>query len=707
MPEFGVRFVIHTLLVLAALGYFANTLWGRFRVLRSVRWTDLFDKIPERINALLVYGFGQKKFVIDKQDPGPSWMHFFIFWGFMILAVRVVTAFGQGWFGLDFHLPLMGPDMLGGPYLLLKDMMEVIVLCSISYALVRWIFIHPPRLYGFRPAEERLAHQTHGEALLILCFIGGIMLTDLLFEAGRFITYPDSAVEMATRRWTPTASLLASALAPIGAGPARMLSEIGWWGHNLIILTFLNLLPLSKHFHIITGLPNVFFRKLEPIGALAKQDLETATSFGTSHIDQFTWKQVLDMYTCTECGRCSSNCPATMTGKPLAPRQFLLNLRDYLYEHQQELVAAKGNGHAHATTGGNGNAEADATVVETAEPFGQNLIGEESVIHDDVLWSCNVCRACEEACPVMIEYVDKIVDMRRSLVQEEARFPAELTRTFKGMETQSNPWGLGPEKRVAWAEGLDVPLLQDNPDAEYLYFVGCGGAFDDRNKKTTIAFTKILKKAGINFAILGKDELCNGDSARRLGNEYLYQSMAQMLIEVLNGAGVKKIIVNCPHCFNTFRNEYPQFGGNYEVVHAAELVQRLLEQKKISLKRDGFEGKAVTYHDSCYYGRFNNVYDSPREVIKAVTGQAPQEMTRHGRTGMCCGAGGGRMWIEEDPDKRVNLLRTDQALETNPEVIAMSCPFCMTMIGDGIKHKDLEDKVQALDVMEMIERNLA
>src|SRR6266481_901608 len=586
------RFVIHTLLVVAALGYFANTVWNRFRVLQAVRWTNLFDKIPARINALLVYGFGQKKFVIDEQDPGPSWMHFFIFWGFMILAVRVVTAFGQGWLGLQFHLPLLGADMLGGPYLLLKDVMEVIVVCSVSYALVRWLFIHPPRLYGFRPAEDRLAKQTHGEALVILCFIGGIMLTDLLFEAGRFIYMGDDPMEM-------------------------------------------------------------------------------------------------------------------------APRQFLLNLRDYLYEHQQELVTAKAgkqngasaNGGADASaSGGNG---ATAAASESPEPFGVNLIGEDSVIHDDVLWSCNVCRACEEACPVMIEYVDKIVDMRRSLVQEEARFPAELTRTFKGMETQSNPWGLGAEKRVAWTEGLDVPLLAEHPEAEYVYYVGCGGAFDDRNKKTTIAFTKILKKAGVDFAILGKDELCNGETARRLGNEYLYQSMVQMLVEVLNGAGVKKIIVNCPHCFNTFRNEYPQFGGNYEVVHAAELVQQLLAQGKIALKRDGFEGKPVTYHDSCYYGRFNNVYDSPREVIKAVTGEAPREMERHGRTGMCCGAGGGRMWIEEDPDKRVNLLRTDQALETNPGVIAMSCPFCMTMIGDGIKHKDLEDKVLALDVMEMIERNLA
>ncbi len=704
------RFVIHTLLVLAALGYFANTLRNRFRVLQAVRWTNLFDKIPERISALLVYGFGQKKFVIDTQDPGPSWMHFFIFWGFVILGVRVVTAFGQGWFGMQFHLPLLGPDMLGGPYLLLKDVMEVLVLCSISYALIRWLITHPPRLYGFRPAEDRLARQTHGEALVILCFIGGIMLTDLFFEAGRFIYMGDDPMELATRRWTPTASLLASVLAPAGPGTAHTLSEIGWWTHNLIILTFLNLLPISKHFHIITGLPNVFFRKLEPIGALSKQDLETATTFGTSHIDQFTWKQVLDMYTCTECGRCSSNCPATMTGKPLAPRQLLLNLRDYLYEHQQELVGAKAGAHNGASVNGAASASADGGDGATAaasEPFGVNLIGEDSVIHDDVLWSCNVCRACEEACPVMIEYVDKIVDMRRSLVQEEARFPAELTRTFKGMETQSNPWGLGAEKRVAWTDGLDVPLLAEHPEAEYVYYVGCGGAFDDRNKKTTIAFTKILKKAGVDFAILGKDELCNGETARRLGNEYLYQSMVQMLVEVLNGAGVKKIIVNCPHCFNTFRNEYPQFGGTYEVIHAAELVQQLLAQGKIALKRDGFEGKPVTYHDSCYYGRFNNVYDSPREVIKAVTGEAPREMERHGRTGMCCGAGGGRMWIEEDPDKRVNLLRTDQALETEPAVIAMSCPFCMTMIGDGIKHKDLEDKVLALDVMEMIERNLA
>ncbi len=692
----GARFVIHTILVVAALGYFANTIYGRFRVLRLVRWTDLFDKIPERIQALLVIGFGQKKFLIDQRERSAGWMHFFIFWGFTILALRVVTAFGQGWFGLDFHLPLLGADQLGGPYLLLKDLIEVVVLVCIGYALVRWAITHPQRLYGFRPAEDRLARQPHWEARLILCFIGGIMLTDLFFEAGRYVY--DSGVPGVEleRTWTPVASTLASAIAPLGAGPARAVSEVGWWGHNLIILVFLNFLPLAKHFHIITGLPNVFFRKLEPLGALSKQDLENATSFGTSHIDQFTWKQVLDMYTCTECGRCSSHCPATMTNKPLAPRQFLLNLRDYLYANQKDLIAAK-------TGAANGGGESGAA----AEPFGQNLIGEDGVIHDDVLWSCNTCRACEEHCPVMIEYVDKIVDMRRSLVQEESRFPAELTRIFKGMETQSNPWGLGAEKRDAWAEGFDVPRIADKPDAEYLYYVGCGGAFDDRNKKTTIAFTKILMKAGVDFAIFGKDELCNGDSARRLGNEYLYQSMAQMLVEQLNAANVKKVIVNCPHCFNTIRNELPQFGGHYEVIHAAELVKQLLASGRITLRPEGFRDKAVTYHDSCYYGRFNNVFEPQRDVIEAVLGKKPQEMDRNRRSSMCCGAGGGRMWIEEDPDKRVNLLRTEQALATKPDVIAVSCPFCMTMLGDGIKSKDVEEQVQALDVMEMVERNLA
>jgi Fe-S oxidoreductase len=467
----------------------------------------------------------------------------------------------------------------------------------------------------------------------------------------------------------------------LGPAWAEGISNTAWWVHNLVVLLFLNLLPRSKHFHIITAIPNVFFRKLEPTGALSKMDLENAETFGTSHINQFNWKQVLDMYSCTECGRCSSHCPATMSGKNLAPRQLLLDLRDYLYEHQQEMTS-KGPGQ------------------ENGE-VGENIVGDK-LVHDDVLWACTTCRACEEACPVLIEYVDKIVDMRRHLVQEEARFPTELTRTFKGMETQGNPWGLGYEKRADWAEGLEVPLLSEHPEAEYLYFVGCAGAFDDRNRKTTMAFTRILKKAGVSFAILGREEPCNGETARRLGNEYLFQTMAQNTIEVFNNHSVKKIIVNCPHCFNTLKNEYPQFGGQYEVIHAAELISRLVQEGKLTLQ--GEAAKKVTYHDSCYYGRYNDIYDSPREVLAKIPGTQVQEMHRHKRTGMCCGGGGGWMWMEEPADKRVNHLRVEQALATNPDVIAVSCPFCMIMLNDGLKAKNADDKVEMLDVVELVEK---
>jgi Fe-S oxidoreductase len=466
-----------------------------------------------------------------------------------------------------------------------------------------------------------------------------------------------------------------------------------WWVHNLVVLVFLNFLPLAKHFHIITSLPNVYFRKLEPAGALSKQNLESEApgAFGTSHIDQFNWKQVLDMFSCTECGRCSANCPATATGKPLAPRQLLLDLRDYLYTHQAEVIAKRVNVPTN-------DASADGAAAERPE-VGENIVGP--VITDETLWACNVCRACEESCPVMIEYVDKVVDMRRHLVQEEARFPSELTRTFKGMETQSNPWGIGAEKRFDWAEGMDIPTVADKPDAEYLYYVGCAGAFDDRNKKTTQAFARILKKAGVDFACLASQEPCNGEVARRLGNEYLYQAMAQHAVDLLKGHNVRKIIVNCPHCFNTIKNEYPQFDGKFEVIHAAELVQQLITAGKLQVTAE-FQKKTV-YHDSCYYGRFNEIYDSPRDVL-VKSGATLEEMHRHKQFGMCCGAGGGRMWLEEDPDKRVNLLRTDQALEKNPEVIAMSCPFCMIMLSDGIRAKDLGDKVQTLDVMEIVEK---
>lgn len=669
---------VFILAILVALGIFVNTLYGRFRLLLAAKPVNRFDRIGDRINAVLVYAFGQKKFVVGEQPAG--WMHAVIFWGFVILGIQVVTMFGRA-FSDHFFVPGFAPHLLGGPFMIVRDVMEVAVLAAIFLAFYRWLVSHPTRLFGFRPAEARLGGQSHWEALLILAFISTIMISGLLYDGGRLIAFAGDPSVEAERPWQPISAFVGGLLSPLGPAGAKGVSDAAWWVHNLIILTFLNLLPLSKHFHIITAIPNVFFRKLEPTGALNKMDLENIETFGTSHIEQFTWKQLLDMYSCTECGRCSSQCPATASGKPLAPRQLLLDLRDYLYERQAEMI--------------------DKRLVKKDGEVGENIVGER-LIHDDVLWSCTTCRACEEACPVMIEYVDKIVDMRRHLVQEEARFPAELTRTFKGMETQGNPWGLSADKRMDWAQGLEIPLVSENPRAEYLYFVGCAGAFDDRNKKTTAAFAKLMQKAGVSFAVLGREEPCNGETARRLGNEYLYQSMAQTAVETFSQYSVKKIIVNCPHCFNTIKNEYPQFGGNYEVVHAADLLSHLLKAGKITLK-DG-ASQRITYHDSCYYGRYNGIYESPREVLSKVPGAQLQEMQRSKNTAMCCGAGGGWMWMEEPRDQRVNHLRVAQALETNPDVLAVSCPFCTTMLTDGLKAKGADEKVQLLNIVEIIEQ---
>ena len=680
--------ILFTVCLLVGVGLFIYQVWDRFNLLRAATGTFTVDRIPERLWAVVTIALGQKKFIRPEvswvRETLAGWLHFFVFWGFTVLGLQIVTMFGRA-YSEHFYVPLMSPSLLGGPYMFVRDCFEGIVLVCVLVLMARWAITRPMRLMGFAPAENRQRAHHHWEAYLILSCIGIIVSSGPVYDASRLVLHAGEPGIAGEGAWEPLSNhVVRPLLAGMDPGLVATAGGVAWWAHNLSVLVMLNFLPLAKHFHVITSLPNVFFQKLEPLGALSKQDLENATTFGTSHIDQFTWKQVLDMFSCTECGRCSSQCPATATGKPLAPRQLLLDLRDYLYAHQDEVIAKRVR------------QRADGDGAEPPE-VGENIVGP--VIADEVLWSCNVCRACEEACPVMIEYVDKIVDMRRHLVQEAARFPNELTRTFKGMETQSNPWGLGAEKRFDWAQGLGVPTVADKPNAEYLYYVGCAGAFDDRNKKTTQAFARLLEKAGVDFACLAKEELCNGETARRLGNEYLYQTMAQACIESFDTAGVKKVIVNCPHCFNTIKNEFPQFGGRYQVVHAAELVAQLIAQGRLQVP-PGF-GKKTVYHDSCYYGRFNEIYDEPRTVL-ARTGAQVQEMRRHKQFGMCCGAGGGRMWIEEDPDKRVNLLRTAQALETNPEVIAVSCPFCMTMLSDGIKAKELEDKVQTLDVMEIV-----
>ena len=681
--------LIWTVILLAALGLFAWQIRGRLAVLLKARTDDHRDykskTFGARLKNTLVYAFAQKKFFRDDQPAGV--MHIIIFWGFVCLLVQVLTMFGRGW-SADFRLPLFGMGCLGGPYGFIKDIFEVAVLIGVMIALSRWLITKPVRLFGYLPSEKKLRGHSHWEAYVILLFIMTIMLSGLFYDAGRIASLAAIDPSVAAEgRWQPISAMLSRLFA--GDPEAGLtVSKICWWLHNCVVLCFLNLLPRSKHFHIITAIPNVFLGKVEPKGRLPKRDFTVETPlFGRSTPDLFTWKQKLDMYSCTECGRCAAQCPATATGKPLAPRQFLLQLRDAVYANQNALMARAKVGNA-----------------STGEGF-EPVVGEGRPVEDDVVWSCVECRACEEACPVNIEYVDKIVDIRQHLVQEASRFPSELNRAFKGMETQSNPWGISSSERSAWAEGFSVPTLAEKPDAEYLYYVGCGGSFDSNNKKATQAFTKILHEAGVSFAILGQSELCNGDSARRLGNEYLYQTMAEALCATLKEHNVKKILVNCPHCFNTLKNEYPDFGGEWEVIHAAALVGKLVTDGKVKI--DQPFGKKVVYHDSCYYGRFNDIYDEPRNLINQVPGAELTEMTRCREKGMCCGAGGGRMWMEEPADQRVNLLRTEQALEQKPDVIATSCPFCRIMIGSGINEKGLSDQVGVMDVMEIVAKHMS
>lgn len=671
--------ILWTLVFLAAIGFFAYQMKGRILVLLKARRDDGRDYSRatwgKRFKNMLVYGVFQKKFFRGEQPAGI--MHVIVFWGFTVLSLQVITMFTRGWFP-TFTVPGLSIHLLGGPYGLLKDVFQLAVMAGVLLGLYRWVISKPRRLFGILPAEEKLHKQSHFEAKLILTFIFTIMLSGFLYDAGRLVVNQTDIDAIAEAKWQPITSFIAGRI-PQNIESAEKVALIAWWIHNLIILIFLNLLPRSKHFHIITAMANVFLGRIEPRGRLHKKDYSAEGAiFGRSQINQFTWKQVLDMYSCTECGRCSAVCPAAATGKALAPRQFLLNLRDSLYDNQTNIL--------------NGKTEFDS------------VVGEGKSVIDEVVWSCVTCRACEEACPVNIEYVDKIVDIRQHLTQEAARFPGELNRTFQGLERNSNPWGISSAERFAWADGLNVPTMADNSKAEYLYYVGCGGCFDNNHKKSAQSLTKILNEAKVSYAVLGSEETCNGETARRLGNEYLFQSMAETLTQKINSYGAKKIITNCPHCFNTLKNDYPEMGGNWEVHNASDFVNNLVSDGKLKVKSD--MNKRVVYHDSCYNARYNDVVEQPRDLIQKVTGKNSIEMTMNKKEATCCGAGGGMMWMEEKKEQRVNIMRTEQALEQKPDVIGVSCPFCRVMMSSGVNEKGLGEQVQVMDVMEMVAQSI-
>jgi Fe-S oxidoreductase len=763
--------------LLAAFCWSANRRW---QLLKVGRPEDRTDRLGERLKGTYEFAFVQKKM---GYYPLAGLAHKLIFVGFVVLLLRSLILWGRG-FDPTFHMGVLGPEPvrlpllgavgLGHLYDFVKDATASLVVLGAAYFLYLRVFVH----------EARMTHSAEG--VLILGIIITMMLADMLYDGASLVLYHGRWAEVcaggrpemcesvttivshlgaeppapAPVVWkpypSPAGSLWAAMLNGAGTEQLVVFAHLGFWTHATLVMIFLNLLPHSKHFHIITAVPNVFARSLETPGKLAfagtaeelgekvmalSDNPDHAEPVGVARLEHFTWKAILDFYACTECGRCSDHCPAHRTGKLLSPKQFTVDLRDHLYAREHELLNRAGgprgpspdeahvhaeaghahgeNGQAHAAGAGGAHVHDDAhdhphppddapnpVPVPPIESKPIDLVS--NVIHPDVLWACTTCRACEEQCPVMISYVDKIVDMRRNLVLVKGEFPQELAGPFQGMEVNGNPWNLARIDRGNWAEGLGIPTMAEHPTAPVLYWVGCAASYDDRAKKIARATARLMKNAGVDFAILGQEETCTGDPARRAGNEYLFAMLAAQNVETLDGyqkqGGARTIVTTCPHCFNTLLHEYPDFGGKYEVVHHTDFLLGLVREGRLQPRQRVQE--RVVFHDSCYLGRYNGVYDPPREALRAIPGVDLVEVLEASRQkGLCCGAGGAQMWMEEHNKDRMNVRRTLQLLDTGAKTIATACPFCTTMIGDGLKDRNMESQVRQLDVAELLEQS--
>jgi Fe-S oxidoreductase len=773
-------------ILVAAVCAFAWSANRRWQLLKVGRPENRLDHLLERFAGTWRYAFKQEK--MDYYQPAGI-AHKLIFVGFLVLLLRSVMLWGRG-FQPGFNLWFFAPWQLLGPvYDFLKDVSAILVLVGVA------VFFY------YRVIDPQKRMTLHFEGLLILFIIAAMMLADMTYDGAALqlaangakfcgalgsAASPEACATIATitapfdatlhTTWelypSPAGSFVASMLEGSKPGVLVFLAQAGFWIHTSLVLLFLNILPHSKHFHIITAIPNVFTRDLtargrlkpmaenveklmEVVGAAGELPDPGSAAVGVGRIEHFSWKAILDFYTCTECGRCSDNCPAHKTGKILSPKHFTLDLRNHLYGREREFIEREGgpkgsngviadghapeDGHAHAKGHdpapagddghdyGDGHEGHDDHSHEPEYPDNPVIqppvltkpVDLKDVIHPDVLWACTTCRACEEQCPVLISYVDKIVDMRRNLVMIRGEFPKELAKPFQGMEVNGNPWNLSRLDRANWAEGLAVPTMAEFPKAPVLFWVGCAASYDDRAKRIARATAKLMKAAGVEFAILAQEENCTGDPARRAGNEFLFATLAEGNATTLNAyaskGGMRQVVTTCPHCFNTLKNEYPDFGCTLEVVHHTDFLLGLLAEKKLN-PRKPVQGKVV-YHDSCYLGRYNDIYDSPREILRRIPGvqlSEPEHWTK--QQGLCCGAGGAQMWMEEQNADRVNVKRTLQLLDalgkpTNGVApggtIASACPYCMTMLTDGLKSQSMEEHVAQMDVAELLERSCA
>lgn len=705
-----------SLLLAGGLGFFAYTMFWRLKTMAALSPEpgNRLDRKGERVMALLKFGFGQRR-MVDHEEFVPGLMHVMIFGAFVTLSVRTVMLFVMGFStsALEVLSNLEDPAWANvgllhgvyGAYLFAKDIVALLALVGVSYFMYLRLVTKPARLTA------------SNEALLILGFIGSLMISEFFFGASHLT---------ASTPFEPVTSLVYQATASLPRETMHTIGAIGFWVHVTIIVVFLNFLPYGKHFHVVVGLLNVFMKRLPPVAQptisssakLSTPNLEKE-EFGAKVVTQLSWKQALDVNTCTECGRCQTHCPTYITGKPLTHKAVNQSIKHFLWDHQPELQTVKkkedGSGFSWTVDG----KEADMPPLVAAEG---------GILNPDTIWACTSCGWCETACPVFIENVPRIIDMRRYKVQVEADFPPELQRVFEGVERQGNPWGLGQDKRDEWEGDLPLPKWGDGGEYEYLFYVGCAGSYDERMKKVSRAVAKVLQEGGIKFATLGKEETCNAELARRGGNEYLYQTMAKANVESWNAKGIKAIVTQCPHCYNTIKNEYPEFGGNYRVISHTELINELLQSKRIKLSK--VMNEKLTFHDPCYLGRHNGVFDAPRELLKAVPGLEVVEMQRSKRESFCCGAGGARMWMEEHLGTRINHNRANEAALTlahakDPSIpfpsatdhtkpgqvgdykgqaegtIAVACPFCHTMLKDAVADTNREG-MKVKDVAEIV-----
>ena len=658
------------------------------RIFAVARPSNPFGSVPRRVGGLIDYAFAQRKMF---KDPRAAIMHAGIFWGFVLLTIGTANIVTGGLIQAVVSIPWNG--VLWTAITVMQNIVAVIVLLAIAWAFERRLIAKP----------KRLTYTT--DALIILGMIGGVVATELLAQSAEAARYGDIAGAF-------VANAIAVPLRSLSPAALDGLFTILWWGHIALVAAFLVYLPFSKHLHIVTSFPNIYFRKLAPRGELPAMDLEAEdATFGLRTLQDLGWKDLLDGFTCTECGRCAQACPANFTGKPLNPKEFIMGIRHMSIEAERGLNLIPNNPTVRETYG----------LDDTLQPAAVSQPIVDAAIPYDAVWDCVTCGACVEACPVLIEHVDKIVGLRRNLVLEESRFPQELTAAFRNMEGSGNPWGQPRTARLDWAKDLpfEVPtaaaLAAEGrlDEIEVLYWVGCAAAFDERNRRVARAFATCLDAAGVRFAILGQEESCTGDPARRMGNDYVYQILAAGNVATLDryGMGSRTIVTACPHCFNTIGNEYGQLGGHYRIVHHSQYLAELLESGRLRTWDADGRTRAVTYHDSCYLVRYNGVAASPRDVLGSVPGLELREMERSGRDTFCCGAGGGRMWMEETRGTRINAERTRQAVATGADTLATGCPFCMTMLKDGLadagRGVGTESPIESADIAELLAGSLA